>query len=56
MAAALSMLCRGAHDGASLVALVPVTYQHPDAEELETLPNDTFASAKVYTKIVRLEK
>jgi phospholipid N-methyltransferase len=56
MAAVLSMLCRGAHDRATLVALVPVTYQHPDAEEIETLPSDTFASAKVFTKIVRIEK
>ena len=56
MDAALSMLCRGAHDRATLVALVPVTYQHPDAEELETLPSDTFAGAKVFTKVVRIEK
>ncbi|MEM8561511.1 MAG: methyltransferase type 11 [Pseudomonadota bacterium] len=52
--AALSLLGRGGHDfPACLVALVPVTYQHDEAETLETLPNDTFASAKVYTKIVR---
>ena len=56
MVAALSMLGRGGHDSATLVALVPITYQHPDAEEIETLPSDTFASAKVFTKIVRIEK
>jgi phospholipid N-methyltransferase len=36
-----------------LVALVPITYNHPDMVELEILPNDTFASAKVNTKIIR---
>ncbi|MEM1153535.1 MAG: methyltransferase type 11 [Pseudomonadota bacterium] len=54
MNAALSLLGRGGHAfPACLVALVPVTYHHNEAETLETLPNDTFASAKVYTKIVR---
>jgi hypothetical protein len=56
MDAALSLLDGGGHDSATLIALVPVTYQHPDAEEMETLPNDTFASAKVFTKIMRIEK
>ncbi len=51
--AALSLLHPGGHNDAVLVALVPVTFEHPDAETLETLPPDTFAAAKVYTKIVR---
>jgi len=37
-----------------LVALVPVTYEHPNAELLEKLPNDTFALCKVNTKIIRI--
>lgn len=53
MQAALSLLGRGGHDEAVLVALVPVTYFHEDMEELETLPSDTFALAKVHTKIIR---
>ncbi len=39
--------------GGVLVALVPVTYQADGAEELERLPADTFATAKVWTKIIR---
>lgn len=56
MNAALGMLNRGGHDRATMVALVPITYQHDDAEELETLPDTTFATAKVRTKIVRFTK
>jgi phospholipid N-methyltransferase len=51
MAAALALLGRA---DARLVALVPVTYEHPEAEEIERLDNDTFASAKVFTKIIRI--
>lgn len=52
--AALSLLGRGGHDEpATLVALVPVTFHHDEAEELETLPPDTFATARVHTKIIR---
>jgi hypothetical protein len=57
MRAALSLLGRGGHQqAAALVALVPVTFDHEDAEELERLPADTFATAKVHTKIIRIEK
>lgn len=56
MAAALSLLGRGGHDLATLVALVPVTFDHPEAEELERLPIDTFSTARVYTKIIRIER
>ena len=42
--------------GGVMVALVPVTFDHEDAEELETLPPDTFAAARVHTKIIRIEK
>ena len=40
--------------GGVLVALVPITFQHPRAETLENLPVDTFSAAKVYTKIIRI--
>lgn len=57
MASALSLLGRGGHKkSAVLVALVPITYQHPDAEELEILPDDTFSTAKVNTKIIRITR
>lgn len=56
VAAALSLMGNNGHDCAPvLVALVPITFQHPDAETLETLPADTFATAKVHTKIIRIE-
>lgn len=55
--AALSLMGRNGHESAPvLVALVPITYQNDDAETLEILPPDTFATAKVNTKIIRIEK
>lgn len=55
VAAALSLLGRGGHDAApSLVALVPVTFEHAEAIELERLPDSTFTTAKVRTKIIRI--
>lgn len=57
IAAALSLLGRGGHaEPATLVALVPVTFQHPQAEELEVLPPDTFSTARVNTKIIRIRR
>jgi hypothetical protein len=53
--AALTLLGPGGHDVATLVALVPITFEHPDAETLEQLPDDTFSTAKVRTKIIRIE-
>ncbi|MAC58046.1 MAG: methyltransferase type 11 [Novosphingobium sp.] len=56
IAAAVSLLGRNGHDFAPrLVALVPVTFEHEQAEELERLPVDTFQTAKVHTKIIRIE-
>lgn len=53
--AALCLLGRGGHmEPATLVALVPVTFEHPEAEHLETLPPDTFSTARVHTKIIRI--
>lgn len=57
IAAALSLMGRNGHsEPATLVALVPVTFSHPDAETMETLPSDTFATAKVNTKIIRIRR
>lgn len=38
------------------IALVPITFNWEGAELMETLPNTTFASAKVNTKIIRITK
>jgi len=54
--AALSLLGTDAHDTAVLVALVPVTFNHDEAETLEELPRDTFSTAQVSTKIIRVER
>ncbi len=55
MDSALNMLSPGSDGRCALVALVPVTYQHEDAETLETLPRDTFITVGVSTKIIRIE-
>ncbi len=54
MKAALSLLGFGGHHEATMVALVPITYHHDDAETLEELPRDTFSTATVSTKIIRI--
>ena len=55
VAAALSLLGRNGHECAPvLVALVPITFEHLEAETLEILPADTFATARVNTKIIRV--
>lgn len=55
--AALSLLGRGGHNlPAALVALVPITFKHDEAETLEILPNTTFPTAKVNTKIIKIER
>lgn len=57
MAAALSLLGQGGHEEpATLVALVPTTFDHPEAETLEVLPVDTFATARVNTKVIRITR
>lgn len=57
MKASLSLLHPCGHqDGATLVALVPITYQHDEAETLEILGPDTFTTAKVNTKIIRITR
>jgi phospholipid N-methyltransferase len=53
--AAISLMGHHGHtESPVLVALVPITYHHPDAEELEKLPSDTFGTARVNTKIIRI--
>ncbi len=54
MTAALNLLGRHGHSVATLVALVPITYEHDEAEELERLPRDTFPTVNVSTKIIRI--
>lgn len=55
VAAALSLMGQNGHDSpACLVALVPITFQHESAEELEILPEGTFPTANVRTKIIRI--
>lgn len=57
VAAALSLLGRNGHtEPATLVALVPVTFEHDEAETLEHLPDDTFATARVHTKVIRIRR
>lgn len=51
MDAAISLL---AERDAVLVALVPVTYDHPDAELCEVLERGTFHTANVTTKIIKI--
>lgn len=55
IAAALSLMGQDGHTVPPvLVALVPITFEHEDAEVLEELPVDTFSTARVYTKIIRI--
>lgn len=55
IAAALSLMGRHGHDcSPCLVALVPITFEHEWADLVEILPNDTFSTAKVNTKIIRI--
>lgn len=51
---AIDCLC----PGGKIIALVPVTFKNElfNAKTLETLTNDTFAAAKVFTKIIRMTK
>lgn len=56
IAAALSLLGKGIHDRAIIVALVPISYQHEDMETIEVLPIDIFTTVKVRTKIVKFCK
>lgn len=57
VAAAMTLLGRSGHtEPATLVALVPVTFEHPEAVDLEHLPDSTFATARVRTKIIRIQR
>lgn len=54
--AALSLMGQDGFDGpAVLVALVPITFEHDGAEVLEALPEDTFSTCRVRTKLIRIE-
>ena len=52
--AALELLTTAVNGNAILVALVPITFNHDEAELIEILPNDTFTTAAVHTKIIRI--
>lgn len=51
MEAAIDLLAPGGR----IIALVPITYHHDQAETLEELGPETFSSAQVNTKIIELE-
>lgn len=48
------MRANGHSEAPTLVALVPSTFETDDMETLEYLPDDTFAMARVRTKIIRI--
>ena len=52
--AALRLLGNDGHSDSILVALVQSTYDHDEAELIETLDADVFGSTKVHTKIIRI--
>lgn len=52
MKAAISILA----SGGTIIALVPVSYNHENAELIEKLPSDTFPTVKVFTKIIEITK
>ncbi|EKU73332.1 MULTISPECIES: hypothetical protein [Sphingomonadales] len=55
IAAALDLMGPHGHlEAPTLVALVPVTFETVDMETLEHLTDDTFATARVRTKIIRI--
>jgi len=55
IAAALALMGPHGHvEPPTLVALVPTTFETDGLETLEQLPDDTFATAKVRTKIIRI--
>ena len=55
VAAAISLMGgNGQCETPVLVACVPTTFDHPQAEFMEDLPPDTFATARVYTKLIRI--
>lgn len=54
--AARSLWGFGGHHEKTIIALVPATFEHDDAETLEHLPSDTFATTKVHSKIIRFRR
>ena len=52
--AALSLMGNDGHSTQVLVALVPITFEHPEQKIMEILPPTTFSTAKVHTKIIRI--
>lgn len=56
MAAALELLHCPNDLGASMVALVPLSYDHPEAYTLEELGSNTFSNTNVRTKIIQIDR
>lgn len=56
MNAALELLHCPNNLGASLVALVPLSYDHPEAYTLDELSSDTFQNTNVRTKIIQIDR
>jgi len=56
MNAAISLLGNAQGQHARLVALVPISYRHSNARDLERLPCNVFSTAKVSTKLVLIEQ
>ena len=54
--AGLSLLGRGGHDIAILVALVPITFEHEEAILVCELPAGTFTNTQASTKIVTFQR
>lgn len=57
IAAAVSLMGNNGHqETPCLVALVPITFDYPGMDTIEGhLPSDTFATARVTTKIIRIQ-
>ena len=52
--AALSLLGNSGHTNSILVPLVQSTFEHEEAELIETLSDDVFGSTKVNSKIIKI--
>ena len=42
--------------GATLVGLVPISYEHPEAYTLDEFNGDTFQNTKVWTKLIQIDR
>lgn len=56
IAAARSLLGGPGHQTATLVALVPISFECTEASTLRVLPADTFSGITVHTKIIQIQE